>query len=91
MGLVDSILANSVIGLNNIFLATNNEQPSIYPQFPVLITIEEANFDLLVRGLVTVELYHVRLDPVQLGPNATLVRIPNGFITADHANPNAVI
>ena len=91
MGLIDPLLVDSTIGLANIFLTTTNEQLSIYLQYAVLTTIEEATFDLLVRGLAASELFNVRLDPVRLDPNAIRVYIPDGFTVVKHSNTDASI
>ena len=95
LGPVEPLLVNTAIGLDNLFLATVEERPSIHPQFAVLVTVEESTFDLLVRELVAAELYSVQCDTVRLGPNhldqPTPMHIPNRFPAAKHANPDAVI
>ena len=95
LGPDEPLLVNTAIGLDNLFLATVEERPSIHPQFAVLVTVEESTFDLLVRGLVAAELYSVQCDTVRLGPNhldqPTPMHIPNRFPAAKHANPDAVI
>ena len=92
LALVNPFFDNPIIGLDDLFLATTEERPSIHLQYAVLITIQESTFDMLVRGLATAELFNVHLDPVRLGPDqSTLVRIPDGTLAVEHTNPDTVI
>ena len=91
MGLIVPLLADSVMGIDEIFLATTEDQPNINPQFAVLTIFEEATFDLLARGLATTELYNVRLNSVRLDPNATLVCIPDSFIATEYDNTGTIV
>ena len=94
MGLIIFLLANNfnkLLGIDEIFLAITNELLSIHLQFAMLTMFEEATFDILMTGLATAELYHVRLDPARLDPNITLVRIPDSLIAVEHSNTDNII
>ena len=64
MGLMDPLLIDAVIGPDDVFLATTEERPSGYPQFSVLVTLEESILDMLMVGLASAELFGVSSDPV---------------------------
>ena len=93
LGLVRPLLVandNKLLGDDEVFLATTEELPGIHPKFAMLTIFEEATFNILMTGLDNAELYHVRLQPTQLDPNATLIRIPSSITDTKHTNADNV-
>ena len=59
MRLVDPILFDTVISIEDFFLATVKKNPSILPHFAVIISLEESTVDLLVQELASITLYSI--------------------------------
>ena len=56
LGPTDPLLIDTVIGIEDLFLAAVEENPSIHPRFAVIVSLEESTMDLLVWELATAEL-----------------------------------
>ena len=95
--LIDPILIDTVISIEDLFLSSADENPSIHPRFSIIVSLEESAVDLLVQELAIADSYSLCCDHMRLVPNTNLlgqpmlVHITDGFLSADDANLDPVI